>query len=99
MANKNEIKFTSHDSLFAFAKAMRDYAYKMQTEINKLKKDTDDTMSYAWKGKKAEEFAGVISDSSQQIEAQIRLMENLADAIKEKAEKLQLANERKYKKF
>ncbi len=94
MAVKNTIK-TDYDELFAFAKTMNKYSDEIEREINLLKKDTDDTMAFSWKGEKADEFAEAIRDSSNKIEKKIGTLRELSSAIEEKATMLKEANEKR----
>lgn len=96
MASRNIIGGTNPEELTRFANALQSFADELSKQISDLVRETEQVTSYSWRGQKAEEFSDIIHDSHDEIAKQVTKMEELSEAIKEKAMQLKSASERRF---
>ncbi len=86
---------TDYKELDRFSRALGKFADEIEYQIKKLAAETDSVTAYSWRGRQADEFAGVVRESKSEMDKQISQLRDLAEAIEEKARGLEAATSRR----
>ena len=87
---------TDYKELEKFSKALEEFASDIDYQMSKLLRETEGITSYSWRGRQAESFLELVSDTKKSLDKNIEELKDLSDAVFGKAQDLKKASERKF---